>query len=72
MLLVFSLISIGILGYLAQNIGLCMVRGVKEWRNGNREFLFAILLSGVFAWVAIAFSYLLDIPVQFKILSIQK
>ncbi|MEH6452540.1 MAG: YeeE/YedE thiosulfate transporter family protein, partial [Psychromonas sp.] len=33
---------------------------------GNREFLVAILLSGVFAWVAIVFSYLLEIPLHFR------
>jgi uncharacterized membrane protein YedE/YeeE len=66
MLLVITFICIFMLGYLAQNIGLCMVRGVKEWNNGNHEFLLAILCSGVFAWVAITFSYLLDIPLQFK------
>ncbi len=51
-LLLGALILIMLLGNLAQTTGLCMVRGVNEWLNGNPIFLLAILLSGVWAWVA--------------------
>ncbi|KGJ90475.1 YeeE/YedE thiosulfate transporter family protein [Thalassotalea sp. ND16A] len=62
LLLVCALILVCTIGYLAQTTGLCMVRGVNEWKNGNPAFLLAILLSGVLAWVAGLFSYLLNIP----------
>lgn len=55
------------LGYLAQFTGLCMVRGVNEWKNGNPSFLLAILSSGVFAWVAVVISFSLDLPLQFRV-----
>lgn len=66
MLFIGSLIGICLLGYLAQTTGLCMVRGVNEWKAGNREFLLAILLSGVWAWSATLFSNYLDIPLKFR------
>jgi hypothetical protein len=55
------------LGFLAQFTGLCMVRGVNEWKNGNRSFLLAILSSGVLAWVAVVTAFLLDLPLQFRV-----
>lgn len=55
------------LGYLAQFTGLCMVRGVNEWKNGNPSFLLAILFSGVLAWVAAATAFFLDLPLQFRV-----
>jgi uncharacterized membrane protein YedE/YeeE len=66
MLLPFALILVCIIGYLAQNIGLCMVRGVNEWKNGKPEFLLALLLSGVLAWVAMVYSYYSNTPTQFR------
>ncbi len=66
MLLAIALILVCILGYLAQSIGLCMVRGVNEWKNGKPEFLLAILFSGVFAWVAALYAAYFDLPSQFK------
>ena len=61
------LILIFSLGYLAQFTGLCMVRGVNEWKNGNPSILLAILFSGVLAWVAVVTAYLLDLPLQFRV-----
>jgi hypothetical protein len=55
------------LGFLAQFTGLCMVRGVNEWKNGNPSFLLAILCSGVLAWVAVVTAYLIDLPLQFRV-----
>jgi hypothetical protein len=55
------------LGFLAQFTGLCMVRGVSEWKSGNPSFLLAILFSGVLAWVAVVTAYLLDLPLQFRV-----
>ena len=66
MLLAVVLILICILGFLAQSIGLCMVRGVKEWKAGNKEFLLAILLSGILAWVATSFANYADISLKFR------
>lgn len=37
MLLPLILLLICILGFLAQTTGLCMVRGVAEWKAGNKE-----------------------------------
>lgn len=56
-MLYLSLILIGILGYLAQTTGLCMVRGVKEARDGNPMFLIAIIFSGTFSWLSIGLIY---------------
>ncbi|RHW76736.1 YeeE/YedE thiosulfate transporter family protein [Colwellia sp. RSH04] len=55
-----------IIGYLAQFIGLCMVRGVNELKKGKPEFLIAILCSGVLSWVAMLFTSFADIPTNFK------
>lgn len=56
-----------VLGYLAQFTGLCMVRGVNEWKNGNPSFLLAILFSGVLAWVAAVAAFFLGLPLQFNV-----
>lgn len=61
LLLIFSL------GYLAQTTGLCMVRGVNEWKNGDPTFLLAILTSGVLAWVAVITGYYLNLPLPFRV-----
>ncbi len=66
MLLPIVLMLICILGFLAQSTGLCMVRGVNEWRAGNKEFLLAILFSGILAWVASLFAHYTDIPLKFR------
>lgn len=55
------------LGFLAQYTGLCMVRGVNEWKNGNPSFLLAIIFSGVLSWVAVVTAFILDLPLQFKV-----
>jgi hypothetical protein len=64
-LLVCSILLIGVIGYLAQSIGLCLVRGVNEATNGKPLFLMAILLSGVLSWVSVIIAYYIDIPVPF-------
>lgn len=61
-----TLLLVCIIGYLAQFIGLCMVRGVNELKNGKPEFLIAILFSGVLSWVAMIFTSFADIPTNFK------
>jgi len=61
-----TLLLVCIIGYLAQFIGLCMVRGVNELKKGKPEFLIAILFSGVLSWVAMFFTYFADIPTNFK------
>ncbi|MEP0356055.1 YeeE/YedE thiosulfate transporter family protein [Paraglaciecola sp.] len=66
MLFASVLICICFLGYLAQSTGLCMVRGVNEWKAGNKEFLLAILFSGILIWVAALFSHLAEFPVHFR------
>ena len=66
MLLTMALILVCILGFLAQSIGLCMVRGVNEFKGGKPEFLMALLLSGVLAWIAMIYASYFDIQTQFK------
>ncbi len=66
MLLTIALILVCILGFLAQSIGLCMVRGVNEFNRGKPEFLMALLLSGVLAWIAMIYASYFDIQPQFK------
>jgi uncharacterized membrane protein YczE len=61
-----TLLLVCIIGYLAQFIGLCMVRGVNELKKGKPEFLIAILFSGVLSWVAMVFTSFADIPTNFK------
>ncbi|MEH6626558.1 MAG: YeeE/YedE thiosulfate transporter family protein [Motiliproteus sp.] len=59
------LLCIGLIGYLAQTTGLCMVRGVNEAVTGKPLFLLAILFSGVFSWVSVLSAQLLDLPIPF-------
>lgn len=66
---VFPLIIVFFLGYLAQTTGLCMVRGVNELKQGNPAFLLAILLSGTLSWVAALYAFYFDIAIHFKIYS---
>ncbi|BBB24682.1 YeeE/YedE thiosulfate transporter family protein [Amphritea japonica] len=56
-----------LLGYLAQSTGLCMVRGIKEWLGGNPMFMLAILLSGVWAWVAASTAIFMGGSLPFKV-----
>ncbi|MFC0173927.1 YeeE/YedE thiosulfate transporter family protein [Vibrio comitans] len=56
-MLYLSLVMIGILGYLAQTTGLCMVRGVKKVRSGSPMFLIAIIFSGTLSWLSIGLIY---------------
>ncbi|MBU2923438.1 YeeE/YedE thiosulfate transporter family protein [Colwellia sp. 4_MG-2023] len=65
MLFISVFICVCFLGYLAQTTGLCMVRGVNEWQAGNKEFLLAIIFSGVLAWVGAYFSQFFDIKFTF-------
>lgn len=65
MLIISVLIIICLLGYLAQTTGLCMVKGVNEWKAGNKEYLLAILFSGTFIWVSTLFAHLSNIQVSF-------
>lgn len=66
MLLTISLILVCIVGYLAQSIGLCMVRGVNEFKRGKPEFLMALLLSGVLTWIALIYASYFDLQTSFK------
>jgi len=61
-----TLLFVCIIGYLAQFIGLCMVRGVNELKKGKPEFLVAILFSGVLSWVAMVFTSFTNIPTNYK------
>lgn len=61
-----TLLLVCVTGYLAQFIGLCMVKGVSELKKGKPEFLIAILFSGVFSWVAMVFTSFAEIPTNFK------
>lgn len=65
MLFIAVFLCVCTLGYLAQTTGLCMVRGVREFISGNREYLFAVLFSGTLAWVAGVFSYTTNIPLHY-------
>lgn len=49
--LILILVLSGAIGFVAQYIGLCMVRGVKEASAGKPVFLLAIVLSGTLAWI---------------------
>jgi uncharacterized membrane protein YedE/YeeE len=66
MLLPISLLLVCIIGFLAQSIGLCMVRGVNEFKRGKPEFLLALLLSGVLAWIAMIYANYFGIHTNFK------
>ena len=54
------------LGYLAQTTGLCMVKGVNEWKAGNKEFLLSIIFSGFLIWISTLFAHFFEISVSFK------
>ncbi|WP_064791371.1 YeeE/YedE thiosulfate transporter family protein [Shewanella woodyi] len=60
-----SIVLIAALGYLAQSIGLCMVRGVNQAADGKPMFLLAILFSGVLSWISILVGYYFDIQTPF-------
>tara|TARA_B100000809_G_C15010976_1_gene484935 strand:- start:633 stop:1097 length:465 start_codon:yes stop_codon:yes gene_type:complete len=66
MLLPISLLLVCIIGFLAQSIGLCMVRDVNEFKRGKPEFLLALLLSGVLAWIAMIYANYFGINTNFK------
>ena len=71
-ILIAVLLLIFALGYLAQTTGLCMIRGVNEWKNGDPAFLLAVLMSGVLAWVAAITGHYLNLPLQLMISSFDK
>jgi len=54
----------GIIGYLAQRSGLCMIRGVAELRAGRPTLLLAMLLCGICVWafVPLASYWHINIP----------
>lgn len=52
-LLAIGLVFAGLMGYLAQSVRMCMVRGVNEGRAGRPTLMLAILFSGVWLWIAI-------------------
>lgn len=64
-LFIVAFLLIATLGYLAQTVGLCMVRGVNEAQAGKPLFLLAILFSGSFAWVSVLIAHLAGLPVPF-------
>lgn len=70
MLFVAVFLCVCALGYLAQTTGLCMVRGVREFKSGNREYLLAVLFSGTLAWVAGIFSYTTNFPLYYTTYSL--
>jgi hypothetical protein len=65
--LIGVLILVAVIGYLAQTTGLCMVRGMNELLERKPEFLIAILLSGVWAWVAPLGSYWIGSGLPFRV-----
>ncbi len=61
----FLLLGIaGVVGYLAQRTGLCMVRGVAQFREGQPMLMLAMLLCGICIWaiVPLANVWGLNIP----------
>lgn len=62
--LTLSMSVAGIIGYLAQRSGLCMIRGVTEFRAGKPTLLLAMLTCGVCVWLFVVMAALvkLDIP----------
>lgn len=52
MTIIIALIFTACLGFMAQWIGLCMLRGVKELLQGKPAFLAAILCCGFWGWLA--------------------
>jgi hypothetical protein len=66
MMIIVSLILVCFIGFLAQTIGLCMVRGVNEFKNGKPEFLLALIFSGVLIWIAMIYANYFEIHTNFK------
>jgi uncharacterized membrane protein YedE/YeeE len=63
-LLMGPLLLAGILGYLAQSTGLCMVRGIIQWTKGQPAFLLVMLFSGSSMWIAALAAYTFALPIQ--------
>jgi len=53
----------GIIGYLAQRSGLCMIRGITELRAGKPTLLLAMLTCGVCVWLFVPLAILLNIDI---------
>lgn len=53
LIMITPIVIAAIIGYLAQWVGLCMVRGVNELLAGKPNFIAAILCSGLWVWVAL-------------------
>lgn len=49
--IIIAISAVLILGYLAQRIGICMVKATRLTLMGNPTLLFAILLSGAWIWL---------------------
>ena len=54
------------IGFIAQKIGLCMVKGVRLWFEGDKSFLLAILLSSTLSWVSVFIAYQFQLPLSFN------
>ncbi len=65
MLIFFAVLGVMLLGYMAQQVGLCMVRGVSELLNGRPYFIMAILSSGAFVWISVLIAEQLNINYPF-------
>ena len=50
MSLVFSLLIIAIIGFIAQRVGICLVNAVAKTVDGKPALLLAILMSGCWLW----------------------
>lgn len=48
---ILAILAISLLGFIAQRLGICLVRATREALQGSAWFLFAILLSGLWVWV---------------------
>ena len=46
-----SFLIIAIIGYIAQRIGICLIKGIGQAIGGNPALLLAIMLSGCWLWV---------------------
>ena len=52
MIIIFtSFLIIAIIGYIAQRIGICLIRGIGQAIDGDPALLLAILLSGCWLWI---------------------
>ena len=54
LLLSIILLFAGIIGYLSQSTGLCLVNSVRLALKRRFSLLFATLLSGSFSWISIS------------------